>query len=201
MSRYGSKETYLMTEAIMDRCPNCGAQNSVSMSIYQQYVHIYWIPCFPTRKIGETQCARCQQVLKENQFTPLFHQTCNAIKTELTTPIWTFSGVAVLGVLIVLFVILSYENTERNARLVSSPQRGDIYEIKKKSHSFTLYKVDHVVADTVYLLSSKFESNTLRRNAYQKMKADNAFDPEPFPVLKMELKNMFDKGEIIGAER
>lgn len=66
---------------------------------------------------------------------------------------------------------------------------------------YTLFKVDEVVGDTVFLFMNEYETNKLRGLSELKRKGDKAFIHEPLPMLKEELKVRLKDGEIIGIER
>jgi hypothetical protein len=198
---YGSKATQIATENIADKCSNCGTQNSIQMSIFQKYAHVFWIPFFPIGKTGVTQCSHCKQALQKKEFSGHLTETYETVKTNSKTPLWTFSGLVILTALIVWGVISSKQSDAKNARLILTPQKGDIYEIKKDYKQYTLYKVDNVIGDTVFLLINQYETNKIRGLSDLKNKGVEAYGEDVLPLVKTDLKNMLDKGEIINIDR
>ncbi|WP_245545503.1 hypothetical protein [Mariniradius saccharolyticus] len=97
--------------------------------------------------------------------------------------------------------IRSNQNKERNAELILSPQKGDVYEIKLDYKQYTLYKVDEVVGDTVFVLPHQYETNKRRGIKDLKMRGDDDFVLERFPILKEELKVKLEEGEIMNVDR
>ena len=198
---YGRKATQVATESITDKCPNCGTLNNIQMTVFQKYAHIFWIPFFPIGKTGVTQCAHCKQVLQKKEFTGSLSSSYETLKTNSKTPIWTFSGLALLSALVIWGVISSKEKDEKNAKLILMPQKGDIYEIKKDYKEYTLYKVDNVAGDTVFILVNQYGTNKISGLSDLKNKGEEAFNQEPLPFMKTELKEMLEKGEIIDIDR
>jgi hypothetical protein len=72
------------------------------MHVFQRYAHIFWIPFFPIGKTGASQCGHCKQVLKEKEMPSSLKMAFDDVKSRTKTPYWTFAGVAIIVVLIVL---------------------------------------------------------------------------------------------------
>lgn len=198
---YGSKATQVVTENLTDKCSSCGTQNSIRITVFQKYAHVFWIPFFPIGKTGVTECSHCKQVLHKKEFTGNLNRSYETLKSNSKTPIWTFSGLALLSGLLIFGIISSKVNDEKNAKLILTPQKGDIYEVKMDYKQYTLYKVDNVVGDTVFVLVNQYETNKITGLTDIKNKGDQSFIQEPLPLLKTELNSMFEKGKIIDIDR
>jgi hypothetical protein len=118
---YGSRVTHIATESIFDKCASCGSHNSIELSIYQKYAHLYWIPFFPIGKTGMSVCSNCKQVLQKKEFSEELKISYQNLKSSSRTPVWMFSGLALAAVLIVWGVSVSKQNDEKYARMVVSP--------------------------------------------------------------------------------
>ncbi|MBI3235613.1 MAG: zinc-ribbon domain-containing protein [Bacteroidetes bacterium] len=198
---YGVKNKVLETETIAEKCSNCQTQNSTSMSIVQKYFHIFWIPFFPLGKTLVTQCSNCKNVLTKKELSASLLETYQTRKSQVKAPVWMFTGLALFIALIGFAMYESGENTAKNARLLASPKTGDIYEIKKDVGQYTLYKVEYVKGDSVYLVSSILEVNKITALSKLKNNAENIFDFTPFARHKTDLKLMLDNHEILGVYR
>jgi len=198
---YGTRGTLLATTTIFEDCVGCKAKNSVQMFVYQQHAHIFWIPTFPIGKTGATQCMQCQLVFKKKEFSPSLKSHYEHLKSNQRTPLWTFAGLGIIAILITIGIIVGKQNDERNAKIILSPQKGDIYEIKISDERYTLYKVDRVVSDTVFLLPNQYETNQMTGLSELKDKGDQNFATEPFPLMKTELKRLLETGEIMDIDR
>ena len=198
---YGSKSKELAKEVLMDKCPNCGTQNSIDMHVFQKYAHVFWIPFFPMGKTGVSQCDHCKQVLKLKEMPPYLKTSYENLKAQTKLPIWMFSGLALFAVLIVAAVISGKNKDERNAKLILAPKNGDVFEIKTKENQYTLYKIDEVQADSVFIRTNNYETNKASGIADLKRKGDNSYSEEVYGFSKSELKKMLDQGEIIDINR
>jgi len=198
---YGSRATTVATEVCNDACTSCGTKNSVQITVYQRYAHIFWIPLFPIGKTGLSQCSHCKQVLKKKEFGANLRSEYDILKFKSKTPVWTFSGIALLSVFVLTAIIGGKQREVRNSTLIAAPQAGDVYEVKRNYKQYTLYKVSSVEGDTVFLLVNEYETNKISGLSDLKSMGDDAFDQEPMPVLKTELQEMFDNGKIIDIDR
>ncbi len=198
---YGTKATHVASEILSDTCSNCGTQGSIQMTIFQKYAHVFWIPFFPVGKTGATQCTHCKHVLERKEFPASLYGHYETMKINSRTPRWTFTGLSVITVIIVWGIVSKIENDQKNAVLILTPEAGDIYHIKKAYKQYTLYKVDHVAGDTVFVFVNQFETDKLTGLTLLLSKGDEAFIQEHLPIMKSHLKAMFDRGDIIDIDR
>jgi hypothetical protein len=197
---YGKKVNALVSEDIMDKCLNCGTTSSVTLTIYQKYAHIFWIPFLPTGKTPETVCSNCKQVLSKKQFTLAIAQHYETLKTNVKTPVWTFSGLFLLAVFICLILVEGQQSKVENVTYITAPQKGDIYEVKSDGH-YTLYKVEQIVKDSVFVLVNQYETDKITGLTALKRKGDEAYNTDALMLLKADLRTMLDTGEIIDVDR
>ena len=198
---YGSKTTQLAKENVTGNCPNCGTPNAVDLYVFQKYAHVFWIPLFPAGKVTLSQCTHCKQVLKPKEMSSALMDANNHLKAQSRTPVWTFTGLALIAVLITIGVINDKKNDERNAQLILAPKEGDIFEVKTKHNQYTLYKVASVTGESVFLYPNQYETNKLTGLDDLKRKGDNAYTEEALAVSIAELKQMLEKGEIMDIDR
>ena len=198
---YGSKTKQLAKEVLIDKCPHCGTQSSVELYVFQKYAHVFWIPFFPVGKTAVSQCEHCKQVLKLKEMPASLTTAYENLKAQTKTPIWTFSGLALVAVFIALGILNDKKNDEKNAKLVLAPQSGDIFEIKTRDNQYTLYKVENIEGDSAFIRANQFESNKISGLADLKRKGEGAYSEFVFPVAKTEQKHMLEKGEILDIER
>ena len=195
---YGTKASQLAKESVTEKCPNCGTQNSIEMYVFQKYAHVFWIPLFPTGKTAVSECSHCKQVLKQKEMPAALKASYDNVKAQAKTPIWTFSGLALLAVLISFGVYTDKQNAALNAKLILEPRAGDIFEIKTVDNNYTLYKVTSVAGDSVLIAANNFETNKISGLRDLKVKG---FSTELFSYHKNELKTMLESGEIMDIER
>ncbi len=102
---YGSKATHIITEPIGEQCPHCASTNTMHMSVFQRYAHIYWIPFFALNKIGASQCTHCKQVLQTKEMPTSIRLAYENVKLRAKTPLFVFSGLAAITVIILIAII------------------------------------------------------------------------------------------------
>jgi hypothetical protein len=124
---FGHSTSVLKTALVPDKCTACGLDNCIKIEVQQEYVHIYWMPFFPTAKIGKAQCMHCRQVWESHQIQFGLRDTYDAIAARVKTPIWSFAGAAALAGIITIGVIISNFEDKNTKLYLDSPQNGDIY--------------------------------------------------------------------------
>lgn len=198
---YGSKNKQLTNEVLFDKCENCGTQNAIELHVFQKYAHVFWIPIFPMGKTGLSQCNHCKQVLKLKEMPSSLKQSYENLKVKTKTPIWMFSGLLIIGFLIVFATYEGKQKDEKNAKLILTPLKGDIFEIRTKNSQYTLYKIEEVQADSVFLKINNYETNKISGLRDLKNKGNDSYSTDVFGFSKAELKVMLDKGEILDIDR
>lgn len=180
-------------------CTNCQQQNSINMYIVQRYIHIYWIPFCPALyKEAISECTDCNQVLKKKQFPESYKNHYKDLNHSSKIPVWMFTGLGIVALIILGLFITSIQNDSENVELLLSPQKGDIYEIKLADKKYTLYKVDKIEGNAVYMLENEYVSD---KEEGMKSLLGKPFYKESYPIMKSDLEIMLKKGEIIDIER
>ncbi len=198
---YGTRAKQLAAENIVDKCPSCNAQNTMSMHVYQQYAHVFWIPFFPIKKVGASVCSHCQGVIQHKQLPSNLQDSYNTIKAQSKTPVWMFAGLALVVVLITVGVVSAKQDDARNAGYLAAPQDGDIYELKTPENHYALMVVEQIKGDSAYVRLSDYEVD--KKVTIGKLQSMNKgkFSEDLFVFSKTDLKHMWDKGEIVDAKR
>jgi hypothetical protein len=198
---YGRKAKLLAAETYTGKCAHCGAMTSVQISLVQKYLHVFWLPFVPIGKTGVSKCSNCKQVLKLKEMPIAYADVYDVLKQQVKTPPHMYSGVVVLGLIISAAIYEDIQNGKKNALLITAPQKGDVYEIKTDEDQYTLYKVDGIHGDTVFVLKNEYETTKESGLAGLKQKGDAAYSRETVELLKQTLQKMLDDGEIIDIDR
>lgn len=195
---FGTASKQIASGKISTACSNCQEQNSLNVFIIQRYAHVYYIPFIPDSKKAVSQCTKCNYVLENIYFPESYKSDYETLNLNTKTPIWTYTGLGLLAILIIaLFIGIELDNTE-NAELVLSPKKGDIYEIELSPEKYTLYKVDKVEGNAVYMFENEFTTN--QASPTQDL-SEKPFYKESVPIMKSDLKMMLEKGQIMDIER
>jgi len=104
---FGTNSKLLTKEVIDYECPYCKNAYTTTLYIFQEYMHIFFIPFIPMEKLPATECNHCKQQLKINRMPPLLLNKFLEIKPGIKTPIWTFSGLALIIMTFIILVVIS----------------------------------------------------------------------------------------------
>ncbi|NVM63321.1 hypothetical protein FHW88_001597 [Mucilaginibacter sp. SG538B] len=198
---YGTKAKLLKAEITSDICPNCNTTNSIQMNVFQRWAHIFWIPFFPIGKTGVSQCLHCRQVLKLKEMPASLKLSYDNIKSQTTIPVWTFAGCFLIVIGSIFFYISEKQKAKKVNQWVLSPQKNDIFHIKLKNDYYTLYRVNKVSGDSVYLALNKYESDREEGLDDIAAKGDTAYDNAQQGIAKPFLVEMAKEGSILDIER
>lgn len=198
---YGSRASHLLTAKLDTPCKKCNTENSVRLSIFQKYAHVFWIPFFPMSRVAATECAHCKKVTEENKFSSDEKSAYWKLKENVKTPIWMFSGLALVAFLIAFVFINDKLNKQHSAEYILAPQVGDVYQMKTEAGEYSLAKVSHVNGDTTYLLFHQYSTDKISGLNKLREKGNEGYDSIAFPVETVKLKTLLEDGSIMEVER
>lgn len=195
---FGNSSKVITTESVKCSCDNCGAQNRIKMSVLQHYTSFFFVPIYPSKKTLTSECSNCKWKLMEFQFPTHFDKEAYRLKAKAKTPLWSRLGLLFIPLFIGFIIVLQQREREKNEAYILAPKAGDVYELKIANEEYTLFKVNHVSTDSVYVSESLYITNTSKGlRKLQKKK----YDSETFPIAKPALKEMFDERKIIDVDR
>lgn len=197
---FGKKASVLRQDLLFGKkCPHCSAVGTTEMNVVAEYAHVYWIPFFPMGKKGISQCRQCKTVLEEKEMPTDLKTEYDLMRNEAKTPIWQFTGLGILGIVIVLGYFASKESDKNDLAYLNSPAVEDVYNYKIASGEYSLMRVASVNGDTVGVNLNTMQINKLTR-IYKINKPEN-FDTSVVYFLKSQLLEMHDKGDLISVDR
>jgi hypothetical protein len=198
---FGSRTGHLKTLKVQGHCKNCKRTDSVELIIYQKFAHIFFVPIFPIKKIYAAQCFQCKNLFTESEVKEWFALTYTNARRRVHSPLWSFTGLAAVFILVLLISILNYFRSIKNQYMIQMPKSGDIYRYKTEYGEFTLLRVSEVIGDTVYIFTNNYSTTTgttIRRMIDQ---TEFDFKKEAIPKLRSDLIDMFENGEITDIKR
>lgn len=95
---HGERSTKLKAnETIVANCPSCNKENSVKFNVFQNYMHVLFVPYFfATHKYAVSECTACGEILDQENFPENYVAKANEAKKSANTPIWFFVGLPVV---------------------------------------------------------------------------------------------------------
>lgn len=105
-------------------CSYCEQERSQHISVFGKYAHIFWIPLFPIGKKAVAECTHCKRTIEQKEFSPTLKKLYQENKDKAKRPIWHWSGLGILGLLIGLITIigLTAEKDPRRELLTADQQ-------------------------------------------------------------------------------
>jgi ribosomal protein L37AE/L43A len=102
------KKSVIIKEDIAQEltCPSCKSKNSTSISIIGMYKHLFQIPFLSGGKTGVSKCKKCSEEYALSKMPSLIKLAYFESKETAKTPIWFYTGLITVKVL-VLFKIFS----------------------------------------------------------------------------------------------
>ena len=197
---FGSRSAYIGSKMSANAiCSNCQTQGKIRYSVFSSHAHVFWIPVFPMGKTGVSECQHCKQTLRVREMPAKMQQECNATKKEMKAPIWQFSGLFVIGALIVLAGFASKKDKKNEAEYLIKPLVGDIYDYKTNTDQYSTMKIAKVTTDSVFVQLNDYEIS--RSSKIYKIDKEKNYADTIYGYSIDEIKSMYDEEIIIDIDR
>lgn len=197
---YGIKPVHLNSEQSKTiACPSCNTQGSLTISVFRKHVHLFWIPMFPIGKKGVLQCQHCKIVIGTKGMPESVKKEYEALINQSKKPLWQFSGLVILALLIGWISYSNGENKILEKEYIISPKKGDVYEYKTSDNSYSTLKVTKVFGDSIFVSQNEYETNKMYKT-YKIDKIEN-YSELSYVISKAELKEMYESEEIFDVNR
>jgi hypothetical protein len=169
------------------------------MTVYGRYGHIFWIPMFPIGKTGISVCNNCSQVLKLDAMQPQLRLAYDNLKSHAKIPVWHFSGLGIIALIIIGVNISEGQRADRVTKLVHDLKTNDIIEVKLKEDQYTLFNILKADRDSVFFIASQYQST--EESGLSDLKNKEFAIDSVYTVPKQNLVEMDKKGEIVDIDR
>lgn len=157
----GNKTTKTYYKKIEGKCPNCGNQ-TLGIEIYQKYGHLFWIPFVPLYKIGLLNCTHCKLALEKKEVPAELLNEFELTKKEAPIPKWTFIGLLLFVILIIVFSITNSNNEKEQNLMFNNPKVGDYYNGKLLfDNQYVVYKLVSVKNNEYKLVVSNYQAENI----------------------------------------
>lgn len=182
-------------------CPACATSNSLQLSVFSRYAHIYWIPLFPYSKPSVVQCTHCQQAWDAKATPAQLQPAVTDLKKQTRAPWWHWSGLALIAVGIVVAMFASSRDARANKAYLAAPRAGDIYTVHSPGDStkYSLLKVLSAKGNTVELVANEYEIDN--RHPIDELNSPEKYAKESFSLTQFELQIMQNKDQLIDVDR
>ncbi|WP_046757931.1 hypothetical protein [Kordia jejudonensis] len=170
---YGTGSKDIGTRKIQGaKCPNCES-TEMCVNVTSNYAQVFWIPIFPMSKKFLSVCLHCDQVLEKKEMPQQLKDKIDMEKHHFKTPIYLFSGLAIIALLVVYAFYASGKHDEELAANVKNLEAKDVVVFKVSSKEYTFAEVNKKSNDTIYLNYSSYtyEGRKPSESKYKKEKA------------------------------
>ncbi|MFK8061157.1 MAG: hypothetical protein AB8B78_13845 [Polaribacter sp.] len=198
---YGTKGSHIHTEKTNGiKCDNCNEIVPHTISIYGKYGYLYWVPVFPMSKKAFTECTNCKVTLDfKGMNEKLRHASADA-KRKAKTPIWYWSGLAIIALLISLIVYNIKEHDKEVVNYIQEPKVGDVIKFKNvDTNYYSTLKISLVTKDSIFVIQNDYETD--KTSGVYKIDLKSNYTTDPFGLGKNQIQQMFDDGTFYDIER
>ncbi|MDO7853767.1 hypothetical protein [Hymenobacter convexus] len=202
MILYGYKGAHVRTAPLPGvACPFCAAADTLHVSLFSRYAHIYYIPLFPFAKPVVAACANCNLSWDNKALPPALREPIRAAKQATRMPLWTWSGTALLAVGLGWAALAGARDDRENQAYLTAPHVGDIYTVRAKAddNAYSLLKVVGVQGSTVEVVANEYTIDN--SHPIDQLNEPAKYSKEPFSLGQFELKIMQNKGQLTDVDR
>jgi hypothetical protein len=197
---YGSKNSNAEEQLTKNiPCPKCKSKDSLIVFAYNKYAHIYWIPLFSLGKRGLAVCNNCKHEIKPKKMSDQLKLAYQNIKSKVGIPIWHFSGLAIIAILILYSSSASGKTAKLKVEYLANPKVGDIYSYKAENNSYSTLKIKQIGSDSIHFWQNNYESETTF--GISKIDKPDNYGTLEATMAKSDVKQLFDEEIIYAIDR
>ena len=182
-------------------CKVCEENTSMYYRVEAKYFHVYWIPVFPYKKNTLVDCSYCDTAFEKKHFS---ENIKNKLQREnelqpARNPIWMFSGIIILSILIPLAFMQSARADEKKNDFLNHPKVGDVYFMNSLPTVYSTMKIASIESDSIH-----FIANDTAVTKFTKVFSitDNHYYTDKIKTYsKSQLQDMFEKDSIYTIDR
>ena len=197
---YGTNSSNMgATQVEEATCFGCNTKGSLVFTVSSKYVHIFWIPIFPYRKYGYSQCLHCHEIVDVKHMSLDHKKIYSNLYSDVRKPSWPSVGVGII-LRVALGVIISNEEDNKNElSYIAHPLIGDIYEFEIEEGSYSTMRVSIVDTDSVYVNFNEYETNM--KTGIDEVHDDGYYNEMLFGISRIDLQEMYDEEDIFNILR
>lgn len=202
---FGRKEKQIKHGRIKNViCPECKENATFDYWIFTKYFHVYWIPFFPYKKVTLVDCEECGSAIEPKQFSVNIKQKLQR-EHELNparNPIWTYSGIIVLLILIPWVFYQSSNAQDNYLNYRQNPKIGDVYYLNYKPENQTYYttmKVASIENDSIHFMAN--DTMVTKFKKVFTINNDRYYSSKIKTYTKAQINDLFLKDSIYRIER
>ena len=190
---YGTKGSLIRSEkkgGIM--CNNCNETTTHNISVYGKYGYLYWIPVFPMSKKVFSECTNCNVTYDFNGMNEKLRFVSTDIKRNSKTPIWYWSGLAIITILIAIGVSVSKQHDVDVVNYIKDPKIGDVIEFKvNESGYYSTLKIKTITNDSIFVIQNNYETD--KKSGISDIDKEKNYNTETYGIGKNQLQSLFDE--------
>ena len=109
-------------------CEHCREISHQRITVFGRYFHVFWIPVLPLGRKAVAECIRCKKTIKKRAFSPELKQGYQEKKSIVKRPLWHWSGLGILSVLLALIFIIDANKEDDPRRDLLKADTGKMIE-------------------------------------------------------------------------
>ncbi|GAA4364851.1 hypothetical protein GCM10023185_34690 [Hymenobacter saemangeumensis] len=197
---YGTNGSLVRTEALPGySCPSCATADTLQLSVFSRYVHIYWIPVLPYSRPLVASCTHCAQAWEGQGLPAELREPAQLLKKTTRHPYAHWAGLALIFLLISGGAVASKLDDRADKALLAAPKAGDIYTVRTKDNNYSLLKVVSAGGTAVELVANEYEIDN--NSPLDELNSPDKYSKESFSLTRFDLQIMREKDEITEIDR
>lgn len=195
-----SKYFYSRTFKIQNvTCKNCGNKNSLELLSFTSYFHVFFIPFVSEGRQSQVVCRSCEKEYDLKIQPERIKEIARSEQVYLKIPLWHFTGIFLLGSLILAGIYNNQRDNRFDDMYIKAPMAGDSYEFEDDDGFYSLFKINFVTIDSVFIVYNNKAIDQSRD--LDKIDKTKNYSPILIGLSRIELEEMYDNGDILEINR
>jgi hypothetical protein len=175
-------------------CPDCNAQNQISIHKVIDVIHFMYVPIIPTRIENIVHCKSCNYEFSMNDLDKESKHFWQKFKSLKRTPIWYYSGPLLV---LLIFSYLGISQLKHENKMLERLQNGNekqIIEYENENGSFSTMKTIKINNDSVWFFYNDYQIDDYQ--FIDKITGDNHYSSDTNKVSLETIKRLINDGKV-----
>jgi hypothetical protein len=130
---------------------------------------------------------------------PSIKREFSEAKSFASGPIWQFSGLFLLSIVLVAIYYNSQKNEQNRLEYINNPKVGDVYSFEIENGSYSTIKITQVSKDSVFVLGNNYETNG--KHYTDEIDKPENYGKIPYGISRERIIEMYNTKKVYDVDR
>lgn len=152
------------------------------------------------KKKAISECTNCKITLDFKGMNERLRLSSADIKRNTKTPIWYWSGLGIIAILISIGFYYNAQHNEDVLKYIEEPLAGDVIEFKVyETGNYSTLRIESVTKDSIFVIQNDYEITKI--GGLSSIDKDKNYTTLPYGLGRNQIQPLFDDDVFFNIKR